>query len=250
MTPIEASRTSIRSKGPKPEPPAPAATWRPPAVPSRAAAPRGRGHIQLVDPVVVEDEHGDNALGATVAAGDNVGGCDAGAVLDNWNVALRPACRCDLLDGIIDQRVIDFLARQRGHVAVSVLKTGHSQFLAGKNCVSKHWDGRTVDLYAGDGVESRPHETCRAFVEEVVALAPADPARWGQPRSEMAGAGGWSTFTGAVTAITSTSAWQLDERRSRRLYLCHRPAACVNSRWEPPLCSGSRRGCAGPAGRI
>ena len=137
---------------------------------------------------------------ATAPAGGNVGTGDPGAVLNNPNVALCPACRQDLRDGIIDQRVIDFLAwaGQRGHVAVSVLKTGHSQFVAGTNRVSNHWEGRAADLYAIDGEEVTPScEACRAFVEEVVALGSGRPDEMGQPWSDMVGAGGWNVFTDA-----------------------------------------------------
>ena len=135
---------------------------------------------------------------ATAPAGGDVGTGDAGAVLNNPNVALCPACRQDLLDGIIDQRVVDFLAwaGQRGQVAVSVLKTGHSQFVAGTDRVSNHWEGRAADLYAIDGEEVTPScAPCRAFVEEVVALGSGRPDEMGQPWSDLVGAGGWNVFT-------------------------------------------------------
>ena len=56
-------------------------------------------------------------------------------------------------------------------MAVSVLKTGNSQFVAGTNRVSNHWEGRAADLYAIEGQKVTPScGACRAFVEEVVAL--------------------------------------------------------------------------------
>ena len=60
---------------------------------------------------------------------------DATAVLNNPNIALCPACRQDLLDEIIDQRFIDFMAwaGSRHRISISVLKTGHS----------RSWPGRT-----------------------------------------------------------------------------------------------------------
>lgn len=135
---------------------------------------------------------------ATAPATGNVGSGDAAAVLNNPNIALCAACRQDILEGVIDHRVIDFLAwaGQRGQVAVSVLKTGHSQFVAGTNRVSNHWEGRAADLYAIDGEEVTPScEACRAFVEEVVALGSGRPHEMGQPWSDLVGAGGWNVFT-------------------------------------------------------
>ncbi len=137
---------------------------------------------------------------ATAPVGGNVGSGDASAVLNNPNITLCSACRQDLIDGIIDQRVIDFLAwaGHRGQVAVSVLKSGHSQFVAGTNRVSNHWEGRAADLYAIDGQDvSASCDRCRAFVEEVVRLGTGRPDEMGQPWSDLVGAGGWNVFTDA-----------------------------------------------------
>jgi hypothetical protein len=38
-------------------------------------------------------------------------------------------------------------------VAVSVIKTGHSKYVAGTDRVSNHYYGRGVDIYAVDGAE-------------------------------------------------------------------------------------------------
>jgi len=51
---------------------------------------------------------------ATAPAAGNVASGDAAAVLNNPNITLCPACRQDLIDGIIDQQVIDFLAKPSG----------------------------------------------------------------------------------------------------------------------------------------
>ena len=69
------------------------------------------------------------------------------------NLSLTPRARQDLLDGIIDQRVVDFLAWavERHTISVSVLRSGHSQFVAGTDRISNHWYGRAVDIYAVDG---------------------------------------------------------------------------------------------------
>jgi hypothetical protein len=135
---------------------------------------------------------------ATAPVGGNVASGDASAVLNNPNITLCSACRQDLIDGIIDQRVIDFLAwaGQRGQVAISVLKTGHSQFVAGTNRVSNHWEGRAADLYAIDGEEVTPScASCRAFAEAVEALGDGRPTEMGVPWADMVGAGGWNVFS-------------------------------------------------------
>jgi hypothetical protein len=123
---------------------------------------------------------------------------DAAAVLNNPNLALCPACRQDLIDGVIDQRVINFLAwaGQRHQVAVSVFKTGHSQFVHGTDRVSNHWEGRAADLYAIDGEDVAPScGPCRAFAGEVVGLGDGRPTEMGVPWEDMVGAGGWNVFS-------------------------------------------------------
>jgi hypothetical protein len=109
---------------------------------------------------------------ATAPAGGNVASGDAAAVLNNPNITLCPACRQDLIDGIIDQRVIDFLAwaGQNHRAAISVLKTGHNKFVKGTNRISNHWEGWAGDIAAVDGQDVSPScDVCRAFAQEVVA---------------------------------------------------------------------------------
>ena len=119
-------------------------------------------------------------------------------MLNNPNITLCSGCRQDLIDGIIDQRLIDFLAwaGQRHQIAVSVLKTGHNQFVAGTNRVSNHWEGRGADLYAIDGEDvAASCGPCRSFAEEVVLLGEGRPSEMGLPWADMVGAGGWNVFT-------------------------------------------------------
>ena len=148
---------------------------------------------------------------ATAPVGGNLGSGDASAVLNNPNVTLCSACRQDLIDGIIEQRVIDFLAwAGQGHqVAVSVLKTGHSRFVAGSGRVSNHWEGRGADLYAIDGQDVSPScQQCRAFVEEVVPLGAGRPDEMGQPWPDLVGAGGWNVFADAGHADHVHVGWR------------------------------------------
>ena len=138
---------------------------------------------------------------STPAAGVPSG--DVGAVLNNPNITLCPACRQDLVDGVIDQRVIAFLvwAAQRHQIAVSVLKTGHDQYVAGTDRISNHWYGRAADLYAIDGQDvTSACAPCRAFAEEVVPLGTGRPDELGVPWADMVSAGGWDVFSDASHA--------------------------------------------------
>jgi hypothetical protein len=135
---------------------------------------------------------------ATAPTGGDVPSADATAVLNNPNISLCPACRQDLIDGVIDQRVIDFLAWAGQHhsIAISVLKTGHNQFVHGTNRQSNHWEGRAADIATVDGEDVTPScAACRSFADEVVPLGVGRPDEMGVPWADMVGAGGWNVFS-------------------------------------------------------
>jgi len=118
---------------------------------------------------------------------------EAGALLNNPNLSLSPAARKDLADGVIDQRVIDFLAWASGRhrIAVSVLRTGHPQFVHGTDRVSNHWYGRAADIFAVDGEQvTASSGPPRAFAQETVALGPGRPDEIGLPWADLVGAPG------------------------------------------------------------
>lgn len=97
------------------------------------------------------------------AAGGDVPSGDASAALNNPNITPCPACRQDLIDGVIDQRVIDFLAwAGQGHqIAISVLKTTSSWPV--RTGVSNHWEGRAADIATVDGQDvTRSCDVCRS----------------------------------------------------------------------------------------
>jgi hypothetical protein len=73
-----------------------------------------------------------------------------------------------------------------------VLKTGHSQFVAGTNRVMNHWHGRGVDIYAVDGQKvARKSTAARAFALKAIALGPpARAAEIGSPWSDPASQAG------------------------------------------------------------
>ena len=136
------------------------------------------------------------AIAARYSAAGTVGSGDVAALLSNQNLTLSPNARQDLAGGIVDQRVVDFLAwaTQRHHIAVSVIKTGHAQFVRGTNRVSNHWHGRGIDITAVDGEPvSRSSAPARVFAIEVAALGPPGrPTELGVPWADLGGAGVFS----------------------------------------------------------
>jgi hypothetical protein len=131
------------------------------------------------------------AQAAAYEAAPAVGTGDARVLVDHPHLSLTPPARQDLLDGVIDQRVVDFLtwAVQRHTISVSVLKTGHSQFVAGTRRVSNHWYGRGVDVYAVDGEKVSPGSSlAKAFAIEATELDSAlRPTEIGLPWAELTG---------------------------------------------------------------
>lgn len=132
-------------------------------------------------------------------AGTGIGSTDVQALLNNPRLILPPESRQDLqTPGMIDQRVVDFLgwAVANHEIAVSVLKTGHSQYVAGTDRVSNHYMGRAVDIAAVDGEAVRPSSgASRRFVEEIIALDAGHPDEVGQPWDDLVGARGRNVFT-------------------------------------------------------
>ena len=79
---------------------------------------------------------------------------DVTRLLANPNVNLDPRARSDLEAGIVDPRVVAALnaaADANFRLGVGVIKTGHSEFVAGTTRVSNHWYGRAVDIHTVDG---------------------------------------------------------------------------------------------------
>ncbi|MDQ6909990.1 MAG: lytic transglycosylase domain-containing protein [Actinomycetota bacterium] len=135
------------------------------------------------------------AYAATPAGGAVTPG-DAEALLNNPNLKLSPGARQDLVDGVIDQRVIDFLAWAAAHhqIAVSTLKSGHSQFVNGTDRISNHWHGRAADIAAVDGdAVTSSFAVSGAFAEGAIALGQGRPDEIGLRWSDLTGAPGGSS---------------------------------------------------------
>ena len=122
-----------------------------------------------------------------VAAGYEVavvGGGDARLLADNPNLSLTRAAREDLISGAIDQQVVSFLAWavSRHTISVSVLRSGHSKYVADSAQVSDHWYGRGVDIYAVDGeLVALSSPAARAFAVEASDLPAGRPDEIGLP---------------------------------------------------------------------
>lgn len=130
------------------------------------------------------------AYGQAAATGTG----DAAALLTNPNLILTDNARSDLsTPGVVDQRVIDFLAWavQRHTITVSVIKTGHNEYVHGTDRVSNHYYGRAADIAAVDGAIVEPSCTgCKAFAGEIIALGQGRPDELGLPWADLAGTGG------------------------------------------------------------
>jgi hypothetical protein len=113
----------------------------------------------------------------------------AAALVDNPNLILTDGARADLLGGVVDQRVVDFLASLvvNHRIAVSVIKTGHSQYVNGTDRVSNHYYGRAVDIYAVDGVDvTASADGAHALAEQILGSAPPlRPDELGSPWSDL-----------------------------------------------------------------
>ncbi len=120
-----------------------------------------------------------------VAAGYGAGtaGTSAAAVLANPAIALSGPARADVDSGLVDPRLVAVLAiaGRQYPLAVSVIRTGHSQCVGGGSraerptcAISNHWYGRGVDVAAVAGRPvSAANAGARTLVEALLRL-PAD----------------------------------------------------------------------------
>jgi len=113
----------------------------------------------------------------------------AAALVDNPNLTLTDEARADLLAGVVDQRVVDYLASlvANHRIAVSVFRTGHSQYVAGTDRVSNHYYGRAVDIYEVDGVPVRASaDGAHALAQQTLGSAPPlRPDEFGSPWADL-----------------------------------------------------------------
>ncbi|HWC10597.1 MAG TPA: lytic transglycosylase domain-containing protein, partial [Acidimicrobiales bacterium] len=122
---------------------------------------------------------------------------DVADLLANRNLTLTDRARADLVNGIVDPRVVNLLAAAASEhrISVSVFKTGHSQFVAGTDRVSNHFHGRAVDIYAVDGAPVSPSND--AALDLALAMLTGAPAL--QPDELGSPWPGLSKFPGAFS---------------------------------------------------
>jgi len=117
-------------------------------------------------------------------------------LLADARVRLSTAARADIGAGTVDGRVVDVLALlARNHsLAVSVVRTGHNEFVAGTGRISNHFFGRAVDVIAIDGeAVSAASAPARVAVHELLAAPdPLRPAELGCPFPDVAAPGAFS----------------------------------------------------------
>jgi hypothetical protein len=140
--------------------------------------------------LVLSFRYGQGGLEADAAA-------DVGKLLANPNLTLTPRARADLVNGVVDPRVVNVLAAAvvNHRISVSVFQTGHTQFVAGTDRVSNHFHGRAVDIYAVDGAPVSPSND--AALDLALAILTGSPSL--QPDELGSPWAGLSKFPGAFT---------------------------------------------------
>jgi hypothetical protein len=119
---------------------------------------------------------------------------DVAQLVANPNLTLSDQARDDLENGLTDPRVVALLnAIVANHsITVSVIKSGHSKFVAGTDRVSNHYacdgcPGRAVDITSVDGAGvSSSNTAARALAESLLtASAPLRPDELGSPWPDL-----------------------------------------------------------------
>lgn len=121
---------------------------------------------------------------------------DAAALMANPRVTLTTRVRDDLQAGIVDPRVVAVLSAlaERHTIAVSVLRSGHTKYVAGTTSVSNHWCGQAADVWLVDGQRVSPgHASARAAAQWLGGLSgPLRPTEVGTPWGDLVGGGFFS----------------------------------------------------------
>jgi hypothetical protein len=115
---------------------------------------------------------------------------DVQSLLADPKLTMTEAARYDLLQGIVDARVVAVLhlLLQSYTIEISVLKTGHSLYVHGTDKVSNHIGGRAVDISMVNG---QPVSVANSAARAVVAWlatgqGPLRPDELGSPFAEFA----------------------------------------------------------------
>lgn len=127
--------------------------------------------------------------GAVVAASPS-------QVLTNPRITMTANARSDVEAGVVDARILALLdaISRRFPIGISVLKTGHSKYVAGTDRISNHFYGRAVDVsfVAGAPVSSSNH-AAREVVMFLAGLGAAvGPDEVGNPFGHLEFLGGFT----------------------------------------------------------
>ncbi|HEX2048619.1 MAG TPA: lytic transglycosylase domain-containing protein, partial [Acidimicrobiales bacterium] len=158
----------------------------------------GAGRLATLAGAIWDYNHADWYVAAVIQLAAAYGGtafaepgppATVAQLLANPNLTLSPGARADLVAGRADPRLTELLGVLAAHhrITVSVIKTGHSQFVAGTTRVSNHFDGRGVDISEVDGA---PVDTSNAMALELsLAILTTDsamrPDEFGSPWPEL-----------------------------------------------------------------
>lgn len=98
----------------------------------------------------------------------------AADIVNNPRISLSERAKADLLEGGVDRRLLAVLQRvAKTHtISVTVLRSGHSQFVKGTDRVSNHIVGRAADIGRVDG---QPVSESNTAALDVLAQALALP---------------------------------------------------------------------------
>lgn len=110
------------------------------------------------------------------------------SLLANDAVAFAPAAADDIAHGVADRRLVALLAwiAERHRIVVTVIRTGHSRYVAGTHKVSNHWFGRAATISEVDGEPVAPGSRAAAALWDQLQLAPEAlrPSEIGSPWSD------------------------------------------------------------------
>jgi hypothetical protein len=112
------------------------------------------------------------------------------SLLANDALAFAPAAADDIAHGVADRRLVALLGwiAQRHRIVVTVIRTGHSRYVAGTHKVSNHWYGRAASISEVDGEPVARGSRAAAALWDQLQLAPKGlrPSEVGSPWSDPA----------------------------------------------------------------
>jgi hypothetical protein len=122
-------------------------------------------------------------------AGLGTASAGAPALVNHPNLTITAEAKADLLSGATDPRLIAALAAAvaEHRIEVTVIKTGHSQFVRGTDRVSNHYHGRGVDISIdGVPVSASNQAALRLAVAFLTAEGSLRPDELGSPWPDLA----------------------------------------------------------------